>query len=180
MCNPLKSHKTAKGFFGNPWRKQAEIWKCLEKSLEAGTRRRDAGAPFATLEARRGSGPHSLAEPRISARPGFGRKRPVHGRAAHRALRLKKRLGGSGLGELQKKGKRGKSPGVRERSLSAAFLERAWSERKPRGQRPRRLQREDIGCGCLCDHGGLGAWAATISARAGMCRQPGTLRRAPR
>ena len=76
--------------------------------------------------------------------------------------------------------KRGKSAGVRERSLSAAFLERAWSERKPRGQRPRRLQREDIGCGCLCDHGGLGAWAATISARAGMCRQPGTLRRAPR
>jgi hypothetical protein len=30
---PLKSHKTAKGIFGNPWRKQPEIWKCLEKKL---------------------------------------------------------------------------------------------------------------------------------------------------
>src|ERR1700722_17344569 len=57
MCNTLKSHKTAKEFFGNPWRKQAEIWKCLEKSLEAGTRPRDAGARFATLEARRGKRP---------------------------------------------------------------------------------------------------------------------------
>jgi hypothetical protein len=28
VCNPLKSHKTAKAFFG---RKQAEIWKSLEK-----------------------------------------------------------------------------------------------------------------------------------------------------
>ena len=27
--NPLKSHKTAKEFFGNPWRKHADIWKCL-------------------------------------------------------------------------------------------------------------------------------------------------------
>jgi hypothetical protein len=26
-CKPLKSHKTTKTFFGNPWRKQAEIWK---------------------------------------------------------------------------------------------------------------------------------------------------------
>jgi hypothetical protein len=34
-CNPLKSHKTAKAFFGNPCRKQAEIWKSLEKGLEA-------------------------------------------------------------------------------------------------------------------------------------------------
>src|SRR5271169_6163773 len=39
-CNPLKSHKTAKGIFGDPCRKQAFIWKslpktniCLEKSL---------------------------------------------------------------------------------------------------------------------------------------------------
>src|SRR5271169_5759221 len=39
-CNPLKFHKTAKGIFGNPCRKQAFIWKsltktniCLEKSL---------------------------------------------------------------------------------------------------------------------------------------------------
>ena len=30
------------------------------------------------------------------------------------------------------------------------------------------------------DHGGRGARALTISARAGICRQPGTLRRAPR
>jgi hypothetical protein len=31
---------------GNPWRKQAEIWKCLEKSLAAGqTRPGDAGPP---------------------------------------------------------------------------------------------------------------------------------------
>jgi hypothetical protein len=31
-CNPLKSHKTTKTFFGNPWRKQADFWKCLEKA----------------------------------------------------------------------------------------------------------------------------------------------------
>ena len=34
-CNPLKSHKTAKAFFGKAWRKQPEIWKSLEKGLEA-------------------------------------------------------------------------------------------------------------------------------------------------
>src|ERR1700684_4201790 len=34
-CNPLKSHKTAKAFFGNPCRKQAGIWKSLEKRLKA-------------------------------------------------------------------------------------------------------------------------------------------------
>jgi hypothetical protein len=33
-CNPLIYHKTGKAFFGNPCRKQAEIWKSLEKSLE--------------------------------------------------------------------------------------------------------------------------------------------------
>ena len=32
-CNPLIYHKTAKAFFGNPCRKQAEIWKSLEKKL---------------------------------------------------------------------------------------------------------------------------------------------------
>ena len=31
-CNPLKSHKTAKAFFGNVWRKQVDIWKCSEKA----------------------------------------------------------------------------------------------------------------------------------------------------
>jgi hypothetical protein len=34
-CKPLKSHKTAKAFFGKAWRKHAEIWKSLEKGLEA-------------------------------------------------------------------------------------------------------------------------------------------------
>jgi hypothetical protein len=34
-CNPLKSHKTAKAFFGKAWRKQPEIWKSLEKGVEA-------------------------------------------------------------------------------------------------------------------------------------------------
>ncbi len=28
-CKPLISHKTAKGIFGNNWRKRPEIWKCL-------------------------------------------------------------------------------------------------------------------------------------------------------
>jgi hypothetical protein len=32
-CNPLIYHKTAKAFFGNPCRKQTEIWKSLEKKL---------------------------------------------------------------------------------------------------------------------------------------------------
>ena len=39
-CNPLKSHKTAKGNFGKAWRKQAEIWKACKKSLEVRRRRR--------------------------------------------------------------------------------------------------------------------------------------------
>jgi hypothetical protein len=52
-CNPLKSHKTAKGFFGKAWRKQAEIWKCLEKTLEVG-RRAPGGARFAVHEAQCG------------------------------------------------------------------------------------------------------------------------------
>ena len=34
-CKPLKSHKTAKGIFGKARRKLAEIWKSLQKSLEA-------------------------------------------------------------------------------------------------------------------------------------------------
>jgi hypothetical protein len=33
-CNPLKSHKTAKGIFGKAWRETAQIWKSLQKSLE--------------------------------------------------------------------------------------------------------------------------------------------------
>ena len=32
-CNPLKSHKTAKGIFGKAWTKIAEIWKSLAKKL---------------------------------------------------------------------------------------------------------------------------------------------------
>jgi hypothetical protein len=28
-CKPLISHKTAKGIFGNIWRKRPQIWKCL-------------------------------------------------------------------------------------------------------------------------------------------------------
>src|SRR5271155_363441 len=46
-CNPLKSHKTAKAFFGNVWRKQAEIWKCLEKAW----RRRDRAGRTRRLQA---------------------------------------------------------------------------------------------------------------------------------
>jgi len=52
-CNPLKSHKTAKAFFGKAWRKTAEIWKGLEKSLETMARPRTAfcrtEAPHAAL-----------------------------------------------------------------------------------------------------------------------------------
>src|SRR5271156_5000060 len=33
-CNPLKSHKTAKDFFGKPWSKTREFWRSLEKGLE--------------------------------------------------------------------------------------------------------------------------------------------------
>jgi methylenetetrahydrofolate dehydrogenase (NADP+)/methenyltetrahydrofolate cyclohydrolase len=36
----LKFHKTAKGIFGKAWRKQAEIWKSLQKRLEVGAGRR--------------------------------------------------------------------------------------------------------------------------------------------
>src|SRR5271168_844640 len=33
-CNPLKSHKTAKGFFGKAWSKTRDFWRSLEKGLE--------------------------------------------------------------------------------------------------------------------------------------------------
>ena len=46
--NPLKFHKTAKGIFGNPWRKQAWIWKSLAKKAwsepEASERRREVAS----------------------------------------------------------------------------------------------------------------------------------------
>src|SRR5271156_1181527 len=60
LCNPLKSHKIAKGFFGNPWQKQAEIWKCLEKKLGGGqTRPGDAG-PRISAQSRHPSGEGKL------------------------------------------------------------------------------------------------------------------------
>jgi hypothetical protein len=42
-CNPLKSHKTAKGMFGKAWRETAQIWKSLQKSLEVLEARRVIG-----------------------------------------------------------------------------------------------------------------------------------------
>jgi hypothetical protein len=33
-CNPLKSHKTAKDFFGEAWSKTRDFWRSLEKGLE--------------------------------------------------------------------------------------------------------------------------------------------------
>src|ERR1700687_328560 len=33
-CNPLKSHKTAKDFFGKAWSKTRDFWKSLEKGLQ--------------------------------------------------------------------------------------------------------------------------------------------------
>src|ERR1700759_4434373 len=33
-CNALKSHKTAKDFFGKAWSKTRDFWKSLEKGLE--------------------------------------------------------------------------------------------------------------------------------------------------
>jgi hypothetical protein len=35
-CNPLKTHKTAKTFFGKAWQEIALIWKGLEKAWSAG------------------------------------------------------------------------------------------------------------------------------------------------
>jgi hypothetical protein len=73
---PLKSHKTAKEFFGNPWRKQADIWKCFGKKLggfQAAARRcavvRDARG--ATRIAR-----HSLASREFLSLLAFRRVRP--------------------------------------------------------------------------------------------------------
>src|SRR5271163_3688670 len=45
-CNLLKSHKTAKDFFGNPWTKTREFWKSLPKSLEV---RHHFAAPSAAV-----------------------------------------------------------------------------------------------------------------------------------
>src|ERR1700720_4599450 len=33
-CNPLKSHKIAKEFFGKAWSKTRDFWRSLEKGLE--------------------------------------------------------------------------------------------------------------------------------------------------
>ena len=33
-CNPLKSHKTAKDFFGEAWSETRDFWRSLEKGLE--------------------------------------------------------------------------------------------------------------------------------------------------
>src|ERR1700720_2148642 len=33
-CNPLKSHKIAKDFFGKAWSKTRDFWRSLEKGLE--------------------------------------------------------------------------------------------------------------------------------------------------
>src|SRR3984957_1556325 len=33
-CNPLKSHKTAKDFFGKAWSETRDFWRSLEKGLE--------------------------------------------------------------------------------------------------------------------------------------------------
>src|SRR5579863_3009865 len=33
-CNPFKSHKTAKEFFGKAWSKTRDFWRSLEKGLE--------------------------------------------------------------------------------------------------------------------------------------------------
>ena len=33
-CNPLKSHKTAKDFFGKAWSKTRDFWRSLEKGFE--------------------------------------------------------------------------------------------------------------------------------------------------
>jgi hypothetical protein len=33
-CNSLKSHKTAKAFFGKTWSKTCDFWRSLEKGLE--------------------------------------------------------------------------------------------------------------------------------------------------
>ena len=34
-CKALKSNKTAKGIFGNVWRKRPKIWKCLARTLKS-------------------------------------------------------------------------------------------------------------------------------------------------
>ena len=48
-CNPLKSHKTAKAFFGKAWRKTTEIWKNLEAAVRLRAATCRAEAPHAGL-----------------------------------------------------------------------------------------------------------------------------------
>jgi hypothetical protein len=35
LCNPLKSHKTAKDLFGKAWSETRQFWRSLDKGLEA-------------------------------------------------------------------------------------------------------------------------------------------------
>src|SRR5271155_4772809 len=72
-CNPLKSHKTAKELLRKAWRKEAEIWKSLRKSLQA----RPRSAAFArpaddgVTPSRRPSGCTPLSHARAPRR-GYG------------------------------------------------------------------------------------------------------------
>src|SRR5271170_1362679 len=72
-CNPLKSHKTAKEFFGKAWSKTHQIWKCLAKSLEPSRARR----PVAGAATRSCAAPLRPSLPRL--RPAPRRERGFRG-----------------------------------------------------------------------------------------------------
>jgi hypothetical protein len=44
-CNPLKSHKTAKGIFGKTWQIQAILWKNLQNPCAPRERRPSVEQP---------------------------------------------------------------------------------------------------------------------------------------
>src|SRR5580698_3863210 len=64
-CKPLKSHKTAKAFFGNVWRRQAEIWKSLQKAW----RRRDRAGRTRRLQAMTAPSDSIISPCRLSTLP---------------------------------------------------------------------------------------------------------------
>jgi hypothetical protein len=53
----LKFHKTAKAFFGNPWRKTTQIWKSLQQSF--------GGRHHSAASARRSSADLNRASPNL-------------------------------------------------------------------------------------------------------------------
>src|ERR1700734_916538 len=72
-CNPLKSHKTAKDFFGKAWSKTRDFWRSLEKRLGGRLYSATVGSLPPAASARAGS---SLRGAKRRSHPGVASRGP--------------------------------------------------------------------------------------------------------